>query len=84
MQPGQLLELVDLLALVINQHLKQQHLPLLVDKFMHWLRVLDTILYRALCSLNQTSTLTMAITFSWGLLNRLLARWPWSGLSGLS
>ena len=55
MQLGQLLKLVDLLPLMINQHLKEQRLPLLTNKLMHWLVNLHPILDSILRSLDKTS-----------------------------
>lgn len=44
MASGQLLELVDHLPLVINQHLEEKHLPLFIDELMHGLLLSHSVL----------------------------------------
>jgi hypothetical protein len=52
-QPRHLFELVDFLAFVVDQHLKQQSLSLFADEFVHWLVNFDSIFNCTFGCLNQ-------------------------------
>lgn len=54
MQFGQFFELIDLLSLVIDQHLEEQSLSFFTDEVMHRFIHFHAILYGVFCGLDET------------------------------